>query len=66
MKHYSIQDFIDFYQKKYPSQQLLISIPQALIYFNDAEESEEPISLNDQTWDSVKECIQKKVRAFLL
>jgi predicted nucleotidyltransferase component of viral defense system len=45
LQHYSIQDFIDPYQKKYPSHQLLISIPSALIYFADADESEDPISL---------------------
>lgn len=49
LQHYSIEDFISFYEKKYPSQQLLISIPQAMIYFDDAEESEDPISLKGQT-----------------
>jgi hypothetical protein len=44
---------------------LLISVPQALIYFNEAEESEDPISLNGQTWESVKKTIRAAVRDYL-
>ena len=51
--------------QKYPSQQLLISIPQAITYFDDAEESEEPVSLKNQTWNSVKKSIQKSVSEYL-
>lgn len=65
LNHYHIQDFINFYEKKFPTQQFLISIPQALTYFDDAEESEDPISLKGQTWESVKKIIQQKVRDFL-
>ena len=65
LKHYSIEDFISFYENKYPSQQLLISIPQAIIYFDDAEEGPDPISLKGQTWQSVKKVIQQKVSEFL-
>jgi predicted nucleotidyltransferase component of viral defense system len=63
--HYTIEDFIDCYGKKYPNHQLLISIPQALTYFNDAEESEDPVSLKGQTWKSVKKHIQQKVKGYL-
>jgi predicted nucleotidyltransferase component of viral defense system len=65
LQHYSIDDFIKFYCAKYPSQQLLISVPQAITYFEDAEESEEPVSLKGQTWESVKKIIQQKVSTFL-
>jgi predicted nucleotidyltransferase component of viral defense system len=65
LQHYSIEDFINFYCAKYPGQQLLISVPQAITYFEDAEESEEPVSLKNQTWESVKEFIQRKVSEFL-
>jgi hypothetical protein len=43
----------------------MITIPQALVYFEDAEESEEPISLKGQTWEGVKKFIQQKVNDFL-
>lgn len=65
LQHFSIEEFIGFYNKKYPTQQLLISIPQAIIYFDDAEESEAPISLKGQTWDEVKHSIREKVRDYL-
>jgi len=65
LKHYSVEDFINFYTKKYPSQQLLISVPYALTYFIDAEESEDPVSLKGQTWETVKKYIQQKVSEFL-
>jgi predicted nucleotidyltransferase component of viral defense system len=65
LQYYTITDFIHFYTKKYPSQQLLIAIPQALVYFEDAEEGEDPVSLKDQTWESVKKTISQKVSDFL-
>jgi hypothetical protein len=64
-QHYDLKNIIAFHQQKFPSQQLLISIPQALTYFADAEESEDPISLKGQTWDSVKKIIQHKVNDYL-
>ena len=65
LQHYSLEEIIGFHTKKYPSQQLLISIPQAIIYFDEAEESEDPISLKGQTWESVKKIIQQKVNDYL-
>jgi len=63
--HFTITDFINFHKEKYASQNLLITVPQAITYFADAEESEDPISLKNQTWDSVKEFISSKVREYL-
>jgi hypothetical protein len=65
LHHYTLDDIIQWHQQKYPNRMLLISIPQALIYFNDAEESEEPVSLKGQTWQGVKQFIQKKVSEYL-
>lgn len=65
LQHYSVQDFIESYIKKFPNHQVLISIPQALIYFDDAEESEEPVSLKGQNWDHVKKYIREKINAYL-
>ena len=65
LDHYTVDDFIKYYIKKYPSQQLLISIPSALTYFIDAEESEAPVSLKGQTWEGVKKQIQQKVNEYL-
>ncbi|MBX2907775.1 MAG: nucleotidyl transferase AbiEii/AbiGii toxin family protein [Taibaiella sp.] len=65
LEHFSIETLIDCYKQKYPSQQLLISIPQALTYFDEAEGSEDPVSLKGQTWASIKKTIQNKVRHYL-
>ena len=65
LKYYSVEDFIKFYSQKYPTQQLLVSVPFVLTYFIDAEESEEPVSLKGQTWPGVKKLIQQKVNNYL-
>jgi hypothetical protein len=39
---------------------LLISVPQAITYFKDAEESEDPVSLKNQSWQQVKRSITQK------
>jgi hypothetical protein len=65
LKHFSVADFIQFHQEKYATQNLLITVPQAITYFADADESEGPISLKNQTWESVKEFINAKVREYL-
>jgi predicted nucleotidyltransferase component of viral defense system len=66
LKHYTLQEMFVFHREKFPSQYLLISLPQALTYFIDAEESEDPVSLKKQTWERVKKNIQQKVSTFLL
>jgi hypothetical protein len=56
---------IAFHEQKFSEQNLLITIPQAITYFDDAEESEDPICLKGQTWETVKKFIQQKVSDFL-
>lgn len=65
LQHYTVADFIRCHEEKYKNQNLLITVPQAISYFHDAEESEDPISLKKQTWESVKKCISTKVRDYL-
>ena len=65
LKHYSVADFVALHKEKFSTQNLLITVPQALTYFADADESEDPISLKNQTWNSVRAFIQEKVRAYL-
>jgi predicted nucleotidyltransferase component of viral defense system len=65
LKHYSVSDFINLHKEKYTTQNLFISVPQAITYFVDADESEDPISLKKQTWTTVKKEIQSKVREYL-
>jgi predicted nucleotidyltransferase component of viral defense system len=65
LKHFSLQEIIGWYFKKFPRQQLAISIPYAITYFNDADESEDPVSLNNQSWNDVKKIIRKHVNDYL-
>ncbi len=65
LKNYSISQIIDWHKQKYPNQMFLISIPNAITYFEDAEESEDPVSLNGETWETVKDRIKKTVRDYL-
>ncbi len=64
-KHYSLAEITDWHKQKYPNQMLAISISNALTYFNDADESETPISLKGQTWDNIKKDISKTVSDYL-
>ena len=60
-----MDDFIKFHKEKYITQNLLITVPQAIAYFIDADESEDPISLKGQSWENVQEFIKKKVNNYL-
>ena len=65
LKHFRIPEIIEFYEKKFSEQRLLISIPQAITYFEDADNSEDPVSLSNQTWEDVKSTIRKAVNDYL-
>lgn len=65
LQHYSLEEFIACHKAKYPSQMLGISIPSALVYFSDVDESEEPETIKPMTWSKVKSIIQKNVRDYL-
>jgi predicted nucleotidyltransferase component of viral defense system len=64
MKHYTIENFIDYYTQKYPNQRQLVSISRALIYFDDAEKTENPVCLKGRTWEDVKKIIREKINHF--
>ena len=65
LNHFSLQQIIDFHKLKYPNQMLAISIPNAITYFVDADESETPTSFKNQDWEKVKKGIQKAVSNYL-
>lgn len=65
LHHYSLQQIIDWHKMKYPSQMLAISIPHAITYFVDADESEAPLSYKKQTWELIKKGISKTVSDYL-
>ena len=61
----TMEEFITFYETKYPAEQLLISIPRALTYFDDAENSPNPECLLGLSWEDVKNKIRSAVRDYL-
>jgi len=63
--HYSLDQIINWHMQKYPTQMLAISIPNAITYFIEADQSETPISYKGQTWAKVKKDISKAVREYL-
>lgn len=65
LNHYSMADFVCFYELKYPNEQVLISIPRALTYFDEAENSPNPDCLLGLSWEDVKMKIRKAVREYL-
>ena len=65
LQHFSLQQLIDWHKQKYPSQMLAISIPHAITYFAEAEESETPVSFKNQTWEKIKKEISKTVSDYL-
>ena len=65
LENFKLIDMMAYHKEKYPEQMLLISLPAALTYFADADESEDPISLKGQTWEKVKSFISKKVSDYL-
>jgi len=65
LQHYPLQQLIDWHKQKYPNQMLAISIPNAISYFADADESETPVSYKCQTWEMVKKGISRAVSDYL-
>jgi hypothetical protein len=65
LQHYPLQQLMDWHKQKYPSQMLAISIPNAITYFADADVSETPSSFKGQTWEKVKNGINRAVSDYL-
>ncbi|MFZ1665418.1 MAG: nucleotidyl transferase AbiEii/AbiGii toxin family protein [Flavobacteriales bacterium] len=64
-KHHDLQWVMDKHAEKYPNQMIAVSIPHALTYFVDAEQSETPVSLKGQTWEGIKRSISQTVSDYL-
>lgn len=59
-----LAELLRVYQAKYPSHDPLIML-RCLTYFDDAELHPDPEGLKGQSWDDVKDRIQKAVKAML-
>lgn len=65
LQHYPLGQIAEWHGQKYPNQMLAISIPVAILYFRDADESETPDSLRNLTWEKIKKGIASSVREYL-
>jgi predicted nucleotidyltransferase component of viral defense system len=65
LEKHGLGNIIDWHKEKFPNQMLLISIPQTITYFDDANLSQDPICLLGLSWEDVKNKIRSAVRDYL-
>lgn len=65
LKAHGFQWILDKHRTKFPDNSIAISIPYAITWFVDAEESGTPVSLKGQTWEGVKRSISALVNGYL-
>ena len=61
LNHFSLPEMVQFFTTKYPNSDPGYVI-RSLTYFEDAEQQEDPITLNTITWPQVKQRVQQAVR----
>lgn len=60
LKAYSLPDMMDFYQRKFPDGSEFLVV-KSLAYFEDAEEDEDPVLLEEADWQRAKSTIREEV-----
>lgn len=65
LQELTLSELIEGYNKKYPNNYILISAPQALCYFDDAEEDIDPVCLEGNGWEDIKKGIRSAVEEYL-
>jgi predicted nucleotidyltransferase component of viral defense system len=63
MKYFSLATMLQLFSKKYPDI-AHFHILKSLVYFDDAEDQFDPVSLNDTNWQLVKSSIEQKVNNY--
>lgn len=61
IQHLGVERLIEIYQQKYPSHDPMI-VFRSMIYFDDAEDDNDPELLMEQDWGQVKESIREALR----
>ena len=62
IEHLGVDALIEVYQRKYPKHDPMIVL-RSMIYFDDAEEEDEPDTLTAVGWNEVKEFVSRSVKA---
>ena len=63
LQHFSLEEILDFYAKKYPNYSLYRAL-MSLTYFVDAEQFEMPKMFVDFDWEECKSFILSKVKEY--
>jgi len=63
LQHFSLKQMIEFYEKKYPKNNLFFVI-RSLSYFNDAEADPLPQMFIDVSWEEMKSVIRNAIENF--
>jgi hypothetical protein len=61
IQHLGVDRLIEIYRRKYPSHDAMIVL-RSMIYFDDAEDDNDPELLMMQDWEEVKEAIGTAVK----
>ena len=62
IQNLGVDALIDIYRQKYPSHDPMIAL-RSMIYFDDAEDDNDPELLMEQDWDKVKKAIRVAVKS---
>ena len=63
LQHFSLKQMLEFYEKKYPKNNLFFVI-RSISYFKDAESDSMPKMFIDVSWDEMKSSIQSAIENF--
>lgn len=63
LKHYTLQDILDFYCSKYPENSVFRAI-LSLSYFDDADAQMMPVMFAESSWDDIKAYLSDMVKSF--
>lgn len=64
LKYFPLETMLQLFSKKYPDI-AHFHILKSLVYFDDAEDQFDPVSLNETEWQLVKSSIEQKVNKFI-
>jgi len=64
LNHYSFDQMMSFYQKKYPNN-ALIMIAKSITYFEQADQQPDPICFKNLSWEKIKKDIVKKFNIYI-
>lgn len=61
LDHFSLAEMLSFYREKY-NQTSDFMVLKSLLYFDDADENDDPVILNDYNWQAVKNRIVSEIQ----